>query len=127
MAYLVTGGTGLIGSRVVRDLAQEGRQVIVYDMFPGTGVFEQLLTDEEKTRVKIIQGEARQRADMLHTQIFFIRKPGEGWLLITVSQSWSRTIAIPSNPRSTLAQNPIPNKTPSMIQERELDGSVLLN
>ena len=29
MAYLVTGGTGMIGSRVVRDLVREGEQVVI--------------------------------------------------------------------------------------------------
>ena len=57
MALLVTGGTGLIGSRVVRDLAREGERVIVYDLFPHEVVLEKLLNREERTRVKIIQGD----------------------------------------------------------------------
>ena len=34
MTYLVTGGTGLVGSRIVRDLVREGQRVVVYDWHP---------------------------------------------------------------------------------------------
>ena len=32
MSYLVTGGTGLLGSRIVRDLAKDGESVVAYDL-----------------------------------------------------------------------------------------------
>ena len=47
MTYLVTGGTGLIGSRIVRDLAREGEQVVVYDWRPARSSLERLLSEEE--------------------------------------------------------------------------------
>ncbi len=34
MVYLDTGGSGFIGSRIVGDLIKEGKQVVVYDLFP---------------------------------------------------------------------------------------------
>jgi UDP-glucose 4-epimerase len=57
MAYLVTGGTGLIGSRIVRDVVREGGEAVVLDMFPNPSIFESLLSETEMKRVKIIQGD----------------------------------------------------------------------
>jgi nucleoside-diphosphate-sugar epimerase len=58
MNYLVTGGTGLIGSRIVRDLVREGAQVVVYDLRPDVNMLRDLLSDEEiGDRVVIVQGD----------------------------------------------------------------------
>ena len=58
MTYLVTGGTGLIGSRIVRDLVKEDEEVIIYDWIPDTSILKTLLTqDEILERVKIISGD----------------------------------------------------------------------
>ncbi len=43
MSYLVTGGTGFIGSRVVRDLVNLGEQVVAYDYAPSTSALEQVM------------------------------------------------------------------------------------
>jgi len=66
MTCLVTGGTGLIGSRIVRDLAREGEKVVVYDWFPNTTVLEQLLNEKERTRVKVVQGDVTDLAHLIH-------------------------------------------------------------
>ncbi|MBI2832245.1 MAG: NAD(P)-dependent oxidoreductase [Chloroflexi bacterium] len=67
MSYLVTGGTGLIGSRIVRNLVKEGGQVVVYDLFPEGSFLQQMLTDEEKKRVKIFRGDVLDLPNLLHT------------------------------------------------------------
>jgi UDP-glucose 4-epimerase len=67
MAYLVTGGTGLIGSRIVRDLLKDGEEVVVYDLFPEGAFLEQLLTDKERGRVKIVRGDMIDLAHLIHT------------------------------------------------------------
>jgi UDP-glucose 4-epimerase len=64
MTYLVTGGTGFIGSRIVRNLVHEGEQVIVYDWNPERIALTRLLSTEEINKnVKIIQGDV---ADYAH-------------------------------------------------------------
>jgi len=67
MVYLVTGGTGVIGSRIVRDIVKEGKQVVVYDMFPDESSLEQLLSEEERTRVKIVQGDVTDFPNLIRT------------------------------------------------------------
>ena len=67
MAYLITGGTGLIGSRVVRDLVKNQEQVIVYDMYPAADVFKDLLTENEIARIKLIRGDVTDFPFLLRT------------------------------------------------------------
>lgn len=67
MVYLVTGGGGLIGSRVVRDLAAEGEQVVLYDLSPQREFLEQLLSEEERTRVKIERGDITDLSHLIRT------------------------------------------------------------
>jgi len=66
MACLITGGTGLIGSRIVRDLSREGEQVVVYDLCPHEGILEQLLNQEERTRVKVVPGDVADLPHLIH-------------------------------------------------------------
>ena len=67
MTYLVTGGTGFIGSRIVRDIVREGEQVIVYDLFPEGSFLWRLLSEEEKTSVKIVRGNVTDLPYLIHT------------------------------------------------------------
>jgi nucleoside-diphosphate-sugar epimerase len=65
MTYLVTGGTGFIGSRVVRDLVREGEQVVAMDWYPERNVLRRLLDQEEiESKVKIIQGDVTDYANL---------------------------------------------------------------
>jgi nucleoside-diphosphate-sugar epimerase len=63
MNYLVTGGTGFIGSRVVRDLVREGNKVFVLDWYPERIVLEKFLSNEDiEEKVRIIQGDVTDYA-----------------------------------------------------------------
>ena len=57
MSILVTGGSGLIGSRIVRDLAREGEQVIAFNRHMDQEVLDYVLTEEDKKNVKCIEGD----------------------------------------------------------------------
>ncbi len=58
MRYLVTGGTGLIGARIVRDLVEEGCEVVVFDIVPDGSALDRLLnSDQISENVKLIQGD----------------------------------------------------------------------
>ncbi|MBN1189905.1 MAG: NAD(P)-dependent oxidoreductase [Dehalococcoidales bacterium] len=65
MAYLVTGGTGFIGSRVVRDLVHEGEEVVVYDWDPDRAALERLMDKAEvEEKVRIVRGDVTDFARM---------------------------------------------------------------
>ena len=68
MSYLVTGGTGLIGSRIVRDLVREDHQVVVYDWQPVMTSLERVLSDQELERmVTIVQGDVTDLPHLIRT------------------------------------------------------------
>lgn len=68
MTYLVTGGTGFIGSRVTRDLVREGESVVVYDWAPESLMLERLLTgDEIANKVTIVRGDVTDYAHLVGT------------------------------------------------------------
>ena len=68
MTYLVTGGAGFIGSRVVRDLVRDGEKVVIYDWFPETANLERVLnTGEIEANVKIVQGDVTDYSHLLRT------------------------------------------------------------
>lgn len=64
--YLVTGGAGFIGSRIVRDLIREGAGVMVYDLYPEGSALEWLLREEEKKRLKVVQGDVTDLPHLMH-------------------------------------------------------------
>ena len=66
MTYLITGGTGTIGSYTVRNLVKGGERVVIYDLFPEVSLLEALLTDEERSSIKIIRGDVTDLTSLLH-------------------------------------------------------------
>jgi UDP-glucose 4-epimerase len=68
MTYLVTGGAGFIGSRIVRDLVREGERVVVYDWFPERSGLESLLSEAEiENQVKIVHGDVTNFSQLIRT------------------------------------------------------------
>ncbi len=68
MTYLISGGTGLIGSRIVRDLVREGEQIVIYDWLPERSSLERLLSEDEiRSRIKIVQGDITDFPNLLRT------------------------------------------------------------
>ncbi|MFC1970480.1 NAD-dependent epimerase/dehydratase family protein [Chloroflexota bacterium] len=57
MSYLVTGATGLVGSRVVRDLVNIGEPVVGYEQSPNMSILKMLMSEDEIAEVKIVQGD----------------------------------------------------------------------
>jgi len=65
MAYLVTGATGFIGSYLVKELLREGEEVVAYDILPAGNALDDVLTPEEKAKVKLIKGDILDLAQLL--------------------------------------------------------------
>jgi len=67
MSYLVTGGTGFIGAYIVRLLAQEGEQVIAFDVNPARDLLDYLLDKQESDQVDIVRGNITDLAHLIRT------------------------------------------------------------
>jgi nucleoside-diphosphate-sugar epimerase len=61
MAVLVAGGSGFIGSHLVRELLKKGERVVILDLAPTTKLIEDI-TDQ----LKIVRGDATNLVDVLH-------------------------------------------------------------
>lgn len=57
MNYLVTGGTGFIGSYVVRSLLLDGDRVVAYDLVPDRETVYAVCGDEDATNLHICAGD----------------------------------------------------------------------
>ncbi len=66
MAYLVTGGTGFIGSWVVKSLLERGHKVVAFDLIPGRHALDQVV-GPRADEVTIVQGDFTQMHRVLET------------------------------------------------------------
>lgn len=67
MDYLVTGGTGFVGGYVVRQLAREGHQIVVYDLAPNREFLVDILSPDELERVRVVAGDVTDLPLLLRT------------------------------------------------------------
>jgi nucleoside-diphosphate-sugar epimerase len=66
LAYLITGGSGFIGSYIIRQLLEKKVRVIVYDCNIESTPMEMILCGEEIAKVKRIQGDVCDLHSLLH-------------------------------------------------------------
>lgn len=64
MTYLVTGGTGFIGSYVVRELTGQGEKVVAFDWMPQGGMLSSVL-GERAGEVPVVSGNIANSWDIL--------------------------------------------------------------
>jgi len=67
MNYLVTGGTGFIGSHVVKELISHGHRVVTYDSLVDGNSIEFVLEPEEIKQVQMVRGDITDLAFLIKT------------------------------------------------------------
>lgn len=67
MAYLVTGGTGYIGSYVARDLLRAGKQVVCLQRSGVTPVFREVMGNDDIGKIKLVQADVSNPVQLFNT------------------------------------------------------------
>jgi UDP-glucose 4-epimerase len=67
MHYFVTGGTGLIGTYVTRQLIDSGHQVTVYDRFPDLEFLRDLLLPAQLDHLQVVPGDVTDLPALLRS------------------------------------------------------------
>ena len=57
MAFLITGGAGLVGSRIARNLVNAGDEVITYDLNPDENMFGMVFSGKKESKVELVSGD----------------------------------------------------------------------
>lgn len=65
--YLITGGTGFIGSYVARELIGKGAKVVLYDVSPNEQSLRAALSKENKDKPIIVRGNILDLGHLIHT------------------------------------------------------------
>lgn len=65
--YLVTGGTGFVGSYVLRQLLDSSQSVVAFDAAPDTGLLEYLVGTERSREVQVVAGDITDLGHLLRT------------------------------------------------------------
>ena len=67
MPYLITGGTGFVGSYIARALVRSGENVTAYDFMPDTTVMDMIMSPEEKDSISIVRGDVSDFLQLART------------------------------------------------------------
>lgn len=67
MNYLITGGTGFLGSYVCKRLIDGGHNVVCYDYIPNGNSIQQVLNEDEMRRVKLVRGDIADYINLSRT------------------------------------------------------------
>lgn len=67
MTYLVTGGTGLVGAYVSRDLARKGEPVVSFDIGANHALLQAIMSPEELAKVTVVRGDITDWPELLRT------------------------------------------------------------
>ena len=105
MNYLVTGGTGLAGSRIVRDLVSLGQSVVVYDWHPNKSYLKSVIREKEIDKmVKIVKGDVTDLPLLLRTiKTFTVEKIIHTASLLTLETNSDPILGLKVNCEGTLS------------------------
>jgi UDP-glucose 4-epimerase len=65
--YLVTGGTGFVGSYVLQQLLNAGERVVTFDSAPNTRLLRYLVGEERSEQIVVVRGDITDLAHLIRT------------------------------------------------------------
>lgn len=67
MAYLVTGGTGFVGTYVARLLIHDQEKVVAYDATPDRNLMEMIIGKGKSDQIQVVRGDITDLPYLIHT------------------------------------------------------------